>query len=181
MEYTLGRLLLFTSEALLCILAIVPHGPIDPVPVEVLDLGRITILLAPEPPNIHDPTVPFQGALEQYTRRISDGPIPLRHLGWHILDTALCSERFSSLKMLRMDYVIFDNRVQHTPPEGFRERVEGLGVPTDWLFMTNAILPGVVAENRIKFEGRIIEMKCPAFPYDPVDYSTGVCRARYQS
>ena len=165
-------------------LGIVPCRSTTPVPIEILDLSRFPILLTLEPPDkgrLYTHRTRFLEEMKCYSECILNGPIPSRHLGWQILDrVALCSPRFSNLKLLRIDYLIFDNRGQYTPPEEYRERVEGLKVPTDWLFMTNAILPGIVAENRVKLEGSIIELTPPiTVHYKNIDYSTGIARARY--
>jgi len=181
-DHTAGQFSLTLSDDLACMLGLLSRGVTDPVPIEILDLGRLLILLAPKPPDhnlLPDQPTRFAEEVEYYTKSISDGPLPFTCLWWHMLDKAFCSPRFANLKLLKVDYLVFDNRRQYAHPEGYLERVEGLRVPTDWLSMTNAIFPGLVAENRVKFEGRIIDMTNRISRYEKIDYSGGIVRATY--
>jgi len=137
------------------------------------------MLLAPELPPCQEPL--NEVALGIYEDLLTKSTIPctLDVALWSLLDAALCSNRFANLRILKVDYAIFDTRSeQRKPPEGYENVVKQLVAPSDWLSTTKIFFPLTCLSDRIRLEGKIITIT-PLSQYDEVDYSGGVCTGQY--
>jgi len=177
-EFSVGEIRMYLLEDLLSIFGI-PQRINDPISIKTLDLGRISMVLLPDPPQVHDPDYDIE--VDRYSTRLDNTPLGIDIALWQTLDAALCSPRFANLETLRVDYIIFNNHnVNSAVPEGYEERVEAVVAPCDWLSLTTQIFPLTVAADRVRLEGRILEIMPQWWAYKTViDYSAGVCISQY--
>jgi len=167
----------FTLETLLHIFGINLPNASDTISVEVLDLGKIPVMLIELGPNHSNPH--RDAALDLSSPQLANVPFPSDMSDWEPLDAALCTSRFAKLATLRMDYLIFyDRGPQH--PDGHADIRGKHALPGEyWLSITKRIFPRTYAAGKIRLEGRIVAVDAPNSSYELVDYPKGVCVCQY--